>query len=182
MSGDLLERKLNKSFGHMDLDGNGYIEEGDLLALGAHVAAGFGHEPGSPRAAAVADTFRRLWTVLVDTMDTSGDGRISPEEFRAGMATAFTDRAKYDAFFQPAVDAIVSLCDQDGNGVVDMAEFRQIQHGYGTPADEADATFKLLDRDGDGHLSRDELAAAAHEFYTSADPDAPGNHLFGTLR
>lgn len=181
MSDDLLKRKLEKSFGQMDIDGNGYIEEGDLLALGSNVARGFGHSQGSDRAAAIADSFHGLWKALVGNMDSDGDGRVSFEEFHHGMTVTFTDKARYDEFFQPAVDAVLSLCDADGDGQVSMEEWRMIQSAYGTSAADADSTFRLLDRDGSGHLGRDEIAKAAHEFYTGTDPDAPGNQLFGPM-
>lgn len=181
MDSELLRRKLAKSFGQMDADGNGYIEESDLLALGAHVVAGFGHAAGSAQAQSVTDAFHRLWKALVGNLDADGDGRISPAEFQSGMAEAFTDQAAYDAFFQPAVDSILSLGDADGDGKLSLAEWRQIQAGYGTPPADAEATFRLLDSTGDGYLTRDELSTAVRQFYTGTDPEAPGNHLFGPL-
>lgn len=42
MSLELLNHKLDRAFGHMDVNGNGSIERGDLLGLGARILVGFG--------------------------------------------------------------------------------------------------------------------------------------------
>ncbi|MGY0234239.1 EF-hand domain-containing protein [Longispora urticae] len=181
MSSALLERKWDLSFAQLDVDRDGFADESDALALGTLVATGYGHAAGTPGAHRVLAAFRGLWDAIATGMDADGDGRVTAEEFRAGMRQVVEHERGYELYFQPAVEPVLDLADADADGTVSRAEWRIFQNAYGTPAADADAIFELLDTDGDGTLDRAELTAAIRDFYTSADPDAPGNHIYGRL-
>lgn len=170
MDNELLTRKLDRSFTWYDADRNGFIEERDLLTL----ASVHGSQ-------SITDNYHRLWKTLVDNLDRDGDGRVSRVEFHHGMANAFPDETAYRAFFQVAVDVILSVGDTDGDGMLSIAEWTALQAAHGTPVEEAQASFHLLDIDASGFLTRAEILEAVREYYTATDPDAPGNHLFGPL-
>ncbi|MEU4746565.1 EF-hand domain-containing protein, partial [Actinosynnema sp. NPDC023658] len=161
MSHELLDRKLTVAFGQMDLDGDGYIEKADVIALGMNTVAHFGIDPTSAQGQAVNRAFEGIWTALAEHFDTDGDGRISPDEYRAGFVASFGDQTGYDSFFQPAVDAIISLGGSEQPDTLNLSEWRTIQAAYGTSQQEADEVFRLLDTDGSGLITRAELGVAA---------------------
>jgi hypothetical protein len=73
--------------------------------------------------------------------DTDGDGTVSPDEMRAGLAAQL---AKYDA---------------DGNGVLSIAEFETLNSAMirNSMVDR----FQALDEDGDGQITNEEMTAPA---------------------
>ncbi|MGV9779472.1 EF-hand domain-containing protein [Streptosporangium sp. NPDC003464] len=181
MSPELLRHKLERAFAHMDVNGDGKIERDDLLGLGARILIGFGESPTSPAGSRLVEGFESIWRALSAEIDASGDGAISPEEFRTGMISAFAEGDRYDTAFRPAAEALAALCDADGDGLVDPAGFRVLLTAFGTAHDDVDTAFDRLDRDRDGAISSGELVEAVRQYYTSADPNAAGNWLFGPL-
>ncbi|WP_329092664.1 MULTISPECIES: EF-hand domain-containing protein [unclassified Streptosporangium] len=181
MSTTLLNHKLDRAFGHMDVDGSGSIEREDLLGLGARILVGFGESPTSQAGNRLAQGFEGIWRTLAAEIDADGDGSISSEEFRAGMTSAFIEGDRFDAVFAPAAEAVAGLCDTDGDGAVGPDEFWIMMAAFGTPREDVRATFERLDGDGDGVVSVGELVEATRQFYTSADPEVAGNWLFGPL-
>jgi Ca2+-binding EF-hand superfamily protein len=181
MLSDLQKRKIDRAFTQMDADGSGSLDRGDVQALAARLIVGFGETPSTAKGRAVLDTFDGIWHALVDAMDVNQDGRLSPGEFRDGMAGSFIDGPQYDAVFRPAAQAVVSLCDTDGDGVLCRDEFAMFQAAFGTSAEDVDIAFAALDADHNGHLDADELLVAMREFYTAEDPVLTGNLLYGQV-
>ncbi|MGC5011201.1 EF-hand domain-containing protein [Streptosporangium sp. DT93] len=188
MSTTLLNRKLDRAFAHVDADGSGSIGRDDLLGLGARILVGFGESPTSPAGSRLAGGIEEIWRTLTaqlgargDAISPGGSGAISPEEFRAGMTSAFVEGDRFEAVFEPAAAALAGLCDTDGDGAVGPDGFWVLMDAFGTPREDAAAAFARLDGDGDGAVSVGELVEATRQFYTSADPDVAGNWLFGPL-
>ena len=69
--------------------------------------------------------------------------------------------------------------DTGGDGALDATEFARVMAAFGVSQDDADYTFGNIDADGNGQITPDEWLEALRQFWTSADPDAPGNTLFG---
>ncbi|WP_327093314.1 EF-hand domain-containing protein [Nonomuraea sp. NBC_01738] len=179
---DLLNRKFDVCFGHGDVNGDGILERADCVALGARLVAYLDEPFDSPKALALFETFGRFWARLIDEFDDDGSGGLSPEEFRQGMRGAWVeDGGGFEAAFRPAAAALWQLCDKDGDGMVGAREFARFHTAFGTSAHNSRVSFEKLDRDGDGNLSVEELIDAWREYYTSADPDSPGNWLYGDI-
>lgn len=179
MTTELQDRKLERGFAQLDVDGSGHIEREDIVGLGARLLVAFGESPTSVKGRSIIDRFEALWTALAAQVDVDDDGRLSPEEYRQAMTTAFIDGPDFDRVFRPAALAICELCDVDGDGVVGAKEFHAAQNAFGTSPDDAAAAFGRLDTDGSGTLTVDELVDATRDFYTGDEPDAVGNWLFG---
>lgn len=182
MSIGLLDRKIDRCFGHLDVNRDGHIQGHDLQALAARLLSNFAVPADSPKGQQIVRTFVEWWTALVSNMDVDGDQEISPEEFRTGMrATFVTPSGGFDQFFKPAAQAIVEVADTDDDGIVSRYEFRRVQEAFGTPPDKIDEAFARLDADEDGFLSHKEIIDAFREYYTKEEPHNPGNWLFGSI-
>lgn len=178
----LLDQKIDTCFGHIDADGNGTLDREDLFTLGARLLAAFGEGPTSPKGTRLMDGMVTFWDAILAASDADGDGRITPEEYRAGMKGAFiTSPDGFSRAFRPMLEAVCGLLDKDGDGEVDEEEFQVWQEVFRTAPEDRAAAFRALDADGSGRLSVDELLDAMHQYYTSRDPQAPGNVLYGPL-
>jgi Ca2+-binding EF-hand superfamily protein len=178
----LLSRKHERSFGHLDRNGTGFIERDDIIGLGERVLSAVGESAESPRGRELLDAFGEVWTVLVTACDHDADDKLDAREYHIGMSWAFVqDAGGYDRIFHPAVKALLELADTDSDGSLQPVEFRALQEAFGTPTDEIDEAFSGLDRDGSGSLTIDELLRAARQFYTAPDDREPGNGLFGRI-
>jgi Ca2+-binding EF-hand superfamily protein len=177
---DLLDRKFDVCFTHGDVNGNGFLEAADALALAARVATYLGEPMGSQKTQKLFQTFENFWKHVSAKMDTDGDGRISPEEWRKGLRNAFAeDPNGYKEGFRPVAEAIFTICDRDNDGTLEQSEFAKFHEAFGCTSTNSQLAFQHLDTDGDGTLTVEELLNAWHEYYTSNDPNARGNWLYG---
>ncbi|MFC4117073.1 EF-hand domain-containing protein [Nonomuraea zeae] len=181
MATDLQALKIDRSFSYIDVDGNGVITRDDLQGLGARLLAGFGASPAGPKGRQVADSFDSLWDTLAVAADLDRDSRITPDEYRASVIASFIDGDRFEPVFRPAIEAVLTVADTDGDGHIQPHEFQLVHEAFGRSEEDSKHAFAALDLDGDGVLSCDELLHAARDYYTSADPSAIGNLLFGRL-
>lgn len=179
---ELQTRKLDRAFRQLDVDDDKYVERKDVVALATRIMSGFGELPTSEKGKRLLDAFDGFWQALIAETDHDHDGRISPQEWQAGMAGAFIEKGGgFDRILRPAAQAVLRMVDTDGDGAVKVDEFCTMQQAYGTPQEDAKLAFHAIDTNGDGSLSVDELVEAARQFYTSADETAAGNSLFGEI-
>ncbi|MEU8773962.1 EF-hand domain-containing protein [Streptomyces sp. NPDC048606] len=184
MTNDLLDRKLERAFAHLDADNSGVIDEHDIIALGARLLAALGEPKDSPKALAAIDGLVGFWHELFTELDLDRDGKVTPEEYSLGMTRLYKDGgAAYDRSFRPMAQALLTVVDTNGDGRISLEEFHTAQTAFDTRLEPAaaEALFARIDRNHDGFLSVDELLDAVREYYTGDDEDAPGNLLFGEL-
>ncbi|GAU70890.1 hypothetical protein SSP35_23_00800 [Streptomyces sp. NBRC 110611] len=180
--GDLLERKIDVCFGHVDVDGDGFFDSADVMAMAARIIT-FQEIPfGSEKALGLFAGFQEFMQNILAHLDVDGDGRISPEEWRKGIIGVFGEKPEeFDALFRPLAQAIWRVCDRDDDGTVSAEEFRCFQKAVGSSEKNQQLAFEKLDINGDGSLSVDEILSAYREYYTSRDPAARGNWLYGDV-
>jgi Ca2+-binding EF-hand superfamily protein len=116
-----------------------------------------GNKDGSVTKDEVPEERQRLFTRLVRSADKNGDGKLTSEEFNAGLQD--DRRTRPDAPERPRPGgpdrpggamvgpaALMRVLDADGDGAISKSEI-----------DEAPKALKKLDRNGDGQLTREEL-------------------------
>ncbi|MET9529276.1 MULTISPECIES: EF-hand domain-containing protein [unclassified Streptomyces] len=176
---ELLDRKFDICFSHADQNRDGVVDASDILTFASRVISAVEEPFASPKSVAMLQVCDDWWRALVAGLDTNGDGRIDPEEYRVGMRRIVGSPEAFDAASRPVATAIWQLCDRDGDGDVTAEEFGKVQAAFGTTPENARLAFQRLDLDGDGSLSVNELMIAFRDFYTSTDPETAGNWLFG---
>ena len=118
---------------------------------------------------------------MLSHMDANDDQQISRDEFIAGLSRAMKDRAGFEAAVRSAARTLIEVADQDGNGMLDPAEYTRLAAVYGARPDEAEQAFGRLDEDNNGLLDTAELTLAISQFFANRDPSARGSVAFGRL-
>lgn len=181
VASQLVDRKIDVCFAHADQNGDGVMDQSDVIALGARIIVYIGESFTSPKAQTVLEAFENFAKYMISVMDTNMDNQVSPLEWRDGMKRAFANGSDYDDHLRPIGVALWNLADKDGDGRVNVNEFAAFQRAMGTSPGNSRIAFEKMDRNNDGSLSVEEMLQAHREFYTSPDPDAPGNWLYGDV-
>lgn len=154
--------RLSARFDLWDRDGNGQLEHGDFEAEGRRIVKAFGESETSPRGHAVMTGYGDIWNHFAAKAGSTST--VSREQFeRVGADIIAGGAAEWAAVVRPHITAMVQLCDTDGDGQINQAEFTKWLKAVGVEADAAD-TFRQIDADGDGYLSIDELCSAVHAY------------------
>jgi hypothetical protein len=175
MASELQRRKVAGVFAAMDVDGDGFLEAEDFRALAERWTAVRGLAPDDPDHATLTGIMMGWWETLLGASDLDRDDKVTLDE-----VLLVVDRlpGTLDAV-RATAEAIFGAVDQDGDGRISAAEYRQlIETWNGRPVD-TDTIFHRLDLDGDGHLSRAEFTAMWVEFWAGDDPTSPGTWVFG---
>ena len=115
------------------------------------------NKDGSVTKEEVPEERQRLFTRLVRSADKNGDGKLTSEEFNAGLQEDARDRPDAPGRPRPGAPdrpggatlgpaSLMRVLDADGDGAISKSEI-----------DEAPKALKKLDRNGDGQLTREEL-------------------------
>ena len=156
-----------RRFAIVDTDGNGVWQREDCEELTRKLCETFGYATDSALGRAVADGQRALFDAMLAHMDVNGDQEISRDEFAAGLSRAIEDRPGFDTAVRAAAVALIQVADRDGNGVLDLAEYRQLAAVYGTSTDEAECAFGRLDLDRNGFVDTAELSLGIGQFFAA---------------
>lgn len=180
MTSELRRRKLEKSFGSIDVDRDDVIHEVDVTALAQIWCETYDLTPRSPDWTAIHIAGQKLFREMPGTTDAHGVKRITVQDWITwGDDPAFPGFVEATAI--PFSMAVFAAADKDNDGRINAAEMMAAQTRGGMSEDETNKAFGILDTDGDGYVTTDEYIQAARDFYLSDDPNAPGNFIAGEL-
>ncbi|GGR72877.1 MULTISPECIES: EF-hand domain-containing protein [Streptomyces] len=165
-------------FSLFDADGNGVLEADDFELMGTRVIAAV-PEAGDSAKSRLLDAFRGYWQTLLQELDADGDGRVSPEEF----AAVVLDPERFDATVDEFADALATIGDPDGDGLVERAHFTALMTAIGFQRPNIDALFDAFQPvDGD-RVPVTTWADGIRDYYRPEKSGIPGDHLTaGTVR
>jgi Ca2+-binding EF-hand superfamily protein len=108
-------------------------------------------------------------------LDRNGDGQLSYNEFIYYLAPPLNE------FRIRLINEAFDSLDKNGNGVLDIEDFRNLHPpgaGRRSPAEVIFANFlKCFDTSGDGQISRQEFI----DYYREQNPSIPNDEYFKTL-
>jgi Ca2+-binding EF-hand superfamily protein len=180
MTSVLKDQKFSLVFDWFDLNRDGRLTQDDLQDT-AGVFARVASEDDHDTITAIHNAFDAWWQLLLEHGDTSGDGRISREEFISVMQVNVTAPEHFEAAVMVIADAVMKALDTNNDGVLSFDEYVRLYEALGVSPEYSGEAFRRLDLDGSGAISHVEFRQAISDFYLSADPDAPGNYLLGPL-
>lgn len=176
MASEFQRAKIACVFQAMDVDGDGYLRRDDFVALSDRWTALRGQPPGSPGYRRLNEIMMGWWATLRSAADPgrSGDGITLADVLTVVDALGDMPDAVADT-----ADAMFDAVDENGDGAISAAEYRQLVEAWNGVPTDTDAIFPLLDRNGDGHLDRAEFTELWSEFWAGDNPAAPGTWVFG---
>ncbi|GAA2786732.1 EF-hand domain-containing protein [Crossiella cryophila] len=160
------ERQIQR-FKKWDVNGNGRIERSDYEAEARRIINAFGENETSPRGRAVLDAFIGMFEYQATEAGVGAHGSLTEQQFLdVNEKLMFRDGdVGFSRLLRPTIRAIVDLCDTDGDGEVNPAEFKKWMKAIGVPVSDADASFRAIDSNGNGSLSVEELVNAVRDFH-----------------
>jgi hypothetical protein len=180
MLSPLREAKFAHQFRVYDTDRDGTIERADLMRVAEALAEARGDLPGSASHSTLLGTFDALWAPMQRRAGGALHARVTVEGYLAWHEDLLADRARCDAMLDTMAGLLFDVFDEDGDGVVQLAEYERFVRTMGIPGTPA-SWFPRLDFDGDGRLTREEVRALVGQFYLSDDAHAAGNWFFGAM-
>lgn len=179
----LRARKFQQYFSALDSNEDGRLSKADFELAGLRYAGKLGYATGSAEQRRLTDMSVDIWTDMVSSMDTDGDGEVTYEEFRAAIEQNLgSDRADYAATVRPVIETYFAMADGDSDGEISREEFTTMfTTAVRVPETDAAANFSAIGAEHAEALSRDQFHEAMEEFCYGTDPRAPATHLFGRL-
>lgn len=174
MPSDLVNRKLDAFFGIFDINRDGYLDRADWEQIVQAVADHAGKSDISD-SQGTTDPF---WSLIVE-MDSDGDSRVTPDEFREGVTRGIRDDETFEKILGPLAGLWFDLQDTDGDGEISQNEYVQGVLPFVGSEEGLTEAFTKLDLNGDGVLTRDEWVYLLRDYCGNEDPEAPANWLLG---
>lgn len=173
MASEFQRRKIAGVFDAMGEDGRVFLTADDFDALAARWTTLRGLVPGSEQDTQLRAIMLGWWAALSST---AADG----DRVRLEDVMALVDQLPYmaDAVTGTA-DAMFEAVDENSDGRISQAEYRQLIEAWNGQATDTDEIFALLDLNGDGYISREEFRVLWTEFWAGDDPRSPGTWVFG---
>ncbi|MFJ4670509.1 EF-hand domain-containing protein [Kitasatospora purpeofusca] len=165
-------RRAELVFTLFDANGNGVLEGEDFDLMTERILAVADGSPETDRRA-LADSLRRYWEVLLGALDANGDGVISPEEFRGFVLNPERFGATVSAF----ADALATLGDPDGDGLVERPRFLALMTAIGFEKPNIAALFDAFGPDAGDRVAVTTWADGIRDYYSPEKAGIPGDHL-----
>lgn len=173
--------KITVLFKFWDGNNNGHLDEGDYSRIADRLAEFRGWAKDTPEYETVHTTLQADWAEAAKFADTDNDNRITLDEWIVFCDTFIHNEEMYQVTVNDIRDAVIGAVDVDGDGIIDVNDWRNVFKIYSYDESLAEETFKTMDRDTDGKVTGDEVAVALDEFLQGDDKSLLGNYMFGPL-
>jgi juvenile hormone diol kinase len=180
---ELKRLKFIKLFTIYDANDNGVLEKADFERIVKNLGNLRGWQSGTVEYDNLHDRYLFYWQSILELADQNHNGRVSLPEwlnYHEKMLGTKEQKDKYEKEVETIAALVCDVFDLDGDGKLNIEEWKQLFLVYNTPHVVVEEIFPKLDIDGDGFISKQEMQRLFHEFHFSDDQAAPGNLLFGT--
>lgn len=159
--------RIKARFDRWDSDGSGDLERTDFEREADRIARAFGVDPATRSAVRLKAALVGLFELCADEAGVSLDGPITEVQFQKAAEDLIFEQgeAAFNRALRPVVQGVVRLCDRDGDGRLDRAEFACWLSALGMDEVKAAAAFERVDAGGRGTLSQNELLAAIRDYH-----------------
>lgn len=165
--------KIGKYFDALDRDGNGTIDDGDLMLIGAT----FGVMPDNNEEARIP-ILAKLASEGFPMTEANFTGVLTRDGFiKYVLDRSSTGEIKDD--YEVLVSMILGIFNMDKDDqLVVPYEFHYFYVASGLYGCDEKTAFNALDRNDNGELDHEELIEGAGGYFTSNDPKDPGRWLY----
>jgi Ca2+-binding EF-hand superfamily protein len=175
----LQNRKLLKLFCMYDGDRDGFLVKKDFENVASRLCTVKNLGSRSPKSMMLQERMVTAWKDLVKKADSSGDKKISLDEWLEYHDGVLSDRDTYTQEVQSVMKLIFDVFDTDGDGTICEQEWAELFQVYNIHPAYAPSTFKQLDSNQDGCLSKEEVLGLIDEFFCGDNTGAIANAMFG---
>lgn len=167
MTASVQDSRLKRRFELWDSNGDGTIDKGDYETEARRILHSFGERESTPKGRALMSAYLGMWDKLAAKAKVGPQGTVTMEQFLrvSEQEVVSGGDAGFDRNLRPTIEAIVDICDTDGDGEVSPAEFTRWMRAAGVDEHQADQAFRQLDTDQSGHLSVEELVEAVKAYH-----------------
>lgn len=160
-------KRLRQRFELWDTDHDGTVKRSDYEAEAVRTVKAFGESPDSPAGQQVISSYLGIWDYLAPRVGTGANGAINADQFISVIEHEMLSAggAGFNKVLRTTIEAVVSLCDTDGDHMINPQEFRKWGKAIGLSQTEADQAFQKIDIDRDGHLDVDELINTVRDYH-----------------
>ena len=175
-------RKMKTMFSAFDVDGDGYVGEGDFEAWYQRTLKVIPDMPKT-RAEMLRAQMYRVWVDYFNDGESPMPGhKVSEENYIEAMRRALQNPRLRDAIDKPHryfFDAV----DVNQDGQITLEEHILCCETLGLGAEAAIASFCAIDQNVDGVITREEVTSAARDFFTNtSDETSPSKFFMGPLK
>ncbi|SFS73208.1 EF-hand domain-containing protein [Saccharopolyspora flava] len=158
--------RMKNRFDRWDRDGLGGLRREDFEREARHIAAAFGADPEAPEAVRLREALRGLFDLCADQAGVSPDAAISEVQFLKVSEDLIFEQgeAAFNRALRPVAAGVIGVCDRDGDGRIDRAEFVRWLTALGLDDARADEAFEHV-AGGTATLGLDELLAAIRDYH-----------------
>ncbi|HYS40004.1 MAG TPA: EF-hand domain-containing protein [Pseudonocardiaceae bacterium] len=160
-------KRLRQRFELWDTDHDGTVKRSDYEAEAIRTVKAFGGSPDSPVGRQVIASYLGIWDYLAPKAGSGVNGAMSADEFVSVVEFEVLSAggAGFNKVLRATIEAIVELCDTDGDHLVSPKEFRKWGKAIGLSQEDADLAFEKIDSDHDGYLDADELINTVRDYH-----------------
>jgi hypothetical protein len=178
---DWQQQKLRGLFDLLDNDGDGRLEESEMLGMLERLR----FDTGWPESSRVVWHVEARWKLFLRSVFAAKTGLSCDDwvdyfgKFLQADRSNRVSSAAYRGPVEEMAHLLFLMLDRDRNDQIDPQEFLLFFYALGRKDSDAEESFERLDRNGDGVLRRSEVEDLALEFFHSTEPGSLGDWLFG---